>query len=72
MAFTDFAPADRNAAMSAGRVLRAVVAWFASRHAERARRIALHSLLEMGAHRLDDLGVTPQDVVDALNRPTKR
>ena len=42
----------------------AIVAW----RAARARRIALATLMEMEAHRLDDLGITAQDVVEALNR----
>ena len=34
--------------------------------ARRSRRIALHSLLEMDANRLDDLGISVHDVMDAL------
>jgi len=37
--------------------------------ARRAQRIALASLLEMDASRLDDLGIDAQDVVEALSAP---
>ena len=50
------------------RAFRAIAAAFASWQAARARRIALGSLMEMDAHRLNDLGLNAQDVVDALNR----
>ena len=42
----------------------AFVRWRASR----ARRIALQNLLELDAHRLDDLGLTVATVRDALDR----
>jgi hypothetical protein len=51
-----------------GRGIGAVAAVFAGWHAARARRIALVSLMEMDAHRLNDLGIDVSDVVDALNR----
>lgn len=38
-------------------------------HARRAQRIALLALMDMDASRLDDLGLNPQDVVDALGAP---
>jgi uncharacterized protein YjiS (DUF1127 family) len=40
--------------------------------AARARRIALATLMEMDAHRLNDLGINPHDVVEALSRSTHR
>jgi hypothetical protein len=36
----------------------------------RAQRIALVSLMDMDASRLDDLGLNAQDVVEALSAPT--
>ena len=35
----------------------------------RAQQLALASLLDMGAHQLDDLGLSVGDVLDALNAP---
>jgi uncharacterized protein YjiS (DUF1127 family) len=46
----------------------AVANAFAAWKAARARRIALSSLMEMDAHRLNDLGLNAQDVVEALKR----
>lgn len=37
--------------------------------ARRAQRIALATLMDMDAGRLDDLGLSTQDVVDALSAP---
>ena len=52
----------------ARRVFAVVAAAFATWQAARARRVALASLMEMDAHRLNDLGINPHDVADALNR----
>ena len=41
--------------------------WLAKAAAERARRTALASLLELENFRLDDLGVSREDIVSALN-----
>ena len=43
---------------------RAVAAW----RAERARRIALNDLLAMAPHRLRDLGISADDIRQALVR----
>jgi uncharacterized protein YjiS (DUF1127 family) len=46
---------------------------FSARRARRAQRLALASLLELGAARLDDLGLNHQDVAAALSsRGTSR
>lgn len=37
--------------------------------ARRAQRIALVTLMDMDASRLDDLGLNAQDVIDALSAP---
>lgn len=59
------APAAQNPVRRAfAAVATALAAW----QAARARRIALASLMEMDAHRLQDLGINPHDVADALNR----
>ena len=34
----------------------------------RAQRYALESLLQMPAHRLRDLGISPEDILEAMNR----
>ena len=41
--------------------------WFAKARAERAQRIALESLLQLDAHRLDDLGINRGDLFDAMH-----
>lgn len=44
------------------------IAGFAREHrVRRAQRIALATLMDMGASRLDDLGLDIQDVIEALN-----
>lgn len=46
--------------------IRALARGFTAWRQQRARRIALASLLEMDAYRLDDLGVTIEAVRDAI------
>lgn len=50
----------------------ALVNWFAKARAQRARRLALESLLEYDVHRLDDLGINRQDLFEALDSPSQR
>jgi hypothetical protein len=47
----------------------AVAAHVRTARARRARRIALVTLMDMDASRLDDLGLNAQDVVEALSAP---
>jgi uncharacterized protein YjiS (DUF1127 family) len=71
MTALDFTPAHRathSLGVRARRVVTAIAAWFAARRAAHDRRLTLRSLLEMDACRLDDLGITPQDVLEALGR----
>jgi uncharacterized protein YjiS (DUF1127 family) len=49
--------------------LRAFGRWVAKARAARAQRIALSTLLEFDAHRLDDLGINRGDLFDALHHP---
>ena len=49
------------------RVFGAVVKTARSYATQRAQRIALGELLRMDPSRLDDLGINPQDVIEALN-----
>lgn len=58
-------------------MLKVVTAWFKSIRARRARHLALTELLTMDAHRLDDLGISIADVMQAIDdqsrplRPTE-
>jgi len=45
-----------------------VRAWLKRVRAERSRRLALESLLDLEEHRLDDLGISRSEVIDALRR----
>ena len=46
--------------------IRALVTWFARATAIRRRRTALKSLLDLDAARLRDLGITEQDIAEAM------
>jgi uncharacterized protein YjiS (DUF1127 family) len=46
--------------------VRFAAAWFAKARAERAQHQALSSLLELDAHRLDDLGINRADLFEAM------
>lgn len=46
--------------------LRALFAWVAKVNADRARRTALQSLLELDSDRLNDLGLSHADIHDAM------
>lgn len=47
--------------------VRALARGFAAWRAQRARRLALLTLMELDPHRLDDLGLTLEDVRDAVD-----
>lgn len=47
--------------------LRALFRWLAALRAERARRAALRSLLDLDSSRLDDLGINRHDLFEALH-----
>ncbi len=47
-----------------------VRSFFQKAVAMRARRAALATLLELEQHRLDDLGLCRQDLIDALRSPS--
>jgi uncharacterized protein YjiS (DUF1127 family) len=47
--------------------IRALAKGFTAWRQQRARRIALISLVEMDAYRLDDLGITVEALRDAIN-----
>jgi len=50
----------------------ALVNWFAKVRANRARRVALESLLDYDSARLEDLGINRQDLFEALDAPSQR
>ncbi|KKB11624.1 hypothetical protein VE25_11580 [Devosia geojensis] len=51
------------------RAVEAVVEAVRALHARRTQRLALAALIEMDPGRLDDLGITVQDVQDAMQAP---
>lgn len=62
------------AAASSLNPVRALLQWFAKARAARTQRMALDSLLDLDAHRLEDLGINRGDLFDAMHaqqRPTR-
>jgi uncharacterized protein YjiS (DUF1127 family) len=51
------------------RALGAVIEGIRALHARRTQRLTLAALIEMDPGRLDDLGITVQDVQDAMQAP---
>lgn len=51
--------------------LRALFRWLGELRAERARRTALRSLLDLDNSRLDDLGIDRHDLFEALHDRSK-
>ena len=66
MAIADFATADRSARLPFARSLHAVVRWIATRRAARVKRDALQSLLFAPEHRLRDVGITREQLIQAI------
>ena len=62
-----------SAAAASFNPVRLVVTWFVKTRAEYAQQLALKSLLDLDAHRLEDLGINRGDLFDAVaaRRPTK-
>jgi uncharacterized protein YjiS (DUF1127 family) len=56
-------------AAAPGRFLFGLWHRFAQARSERRQRLALRALLQFDPHRLEDLGLCRQDVLDALARP---
>ncbi|SMQ59606.1 protein of unknown function [Devosia lucknowensis] len=60
-------PGERSvAAGSHVNPIRALFAWFTRAKTNRARRAAMQNLLQLDQARLRDLGITPEDVLDAM------
>ena len=66
---------ERPAAAATINPVTLLVTWFAKARAGRLQRLALENLLELDAHRLDDLGINRADRFDAMQvnnrRPTR-
>lgn len=65
MALVDFTPAQ-SAFSPIASTVRAVGDWHASRRAARAQRLAMQSLLHMPQHRLNDLGISHDQLIQAM------
>ena len=66
MALVDFAPAHRVASSPVTGLLRAAAGWFAARRAQHAQDAALQSLLFAPEHRLRDLGIRREELIQAM------
>ena len=66
MTVADFTPVDRSAQFPLARAFHAIVRWVAARRAARAKRAALHSLLFAPEHRLRDVGLTREQLIQAI------
>lgn len=62
MALVDFAPVQSGSSI----VIPAVRRWFAARRAAREQHLALQSLLFMPQHRLNDLGISQDQLARAM------
>ncbi len=70
MALADVSPADAIAASAPlTRLVDLVHTAHAAWRADRARRLALRTILAMPAHRLRDLGISIHDVMQAMDDP---
>lgn len=66
MAIVDFALVDHPVRFPHAGLLRAVRGWFDARRAERGQHEALQSLLFAPEHRLRDLGIRREDLIQAI------
>jgi uncharacterized protein YjiS (DUF1127 family) len=66
MALVDFAPAYRPAPSTLSGAFRAVANWVAARRAARAQQASLQTLLFAPEHRLRDLGISREQLVQAM------
>lgn len=67
MALVDFAP-HRPVPSTFHRIVRGFAGWVAESRARRAKVEALQSILFQPEHRLRDLGLRREDVLDAMER----
>ena len=66
MATADFAPVDHSIQSPAARGIRAIARWFTTRRVARAKRDALESLLFAPEHRLRDMGLTREQLIQTI------
>ena len=66
MTTADFAPVDRSVQFALVRGILAVGRWVAARRTARAKRTALQSLLFAPEHRLRDIGITRDQLIQAI------
>jgi hypothetical protein len=71
MALTDFVTADRPVQFPFASGFHAVVQWVAAGRAERARKAAMQSLLFAPEHRLRDLGISREQLLEAIETRRK-
>lgn len=62
----DFAPAYRPIQSPVAGMFRAVAKWVAARRTEHAQHVALQSLLFAPEHRLRDLGISREELTQAM------
>jgi uncharacterized protein YjiS (DUF1127 family) len=70
MALADFAP-DHSTKSPLAAAFRAVVRWVAAQHEKRAQSQALQSLLFAPEHRLRDVGITRDQLLNAIEARRK-
>ena len=66
MAIADFAPVHSSTPSQLARGVHAVGRWFAARRVARAKRNALQSLLFAPEYRLRDIGITREQLIQAI------
>jgi uncharacterized protein YjiS (DUF1127 family) len=66
MAIADFALVDHPAPSPVVGIVHAIGRWFAARRAEHAQHVALQSLLFAPEHRLRDLGISREQLTQAM------
>jgi uncharacterized protein YjiS (DUF1127 family) len=67
MAIAEFTAADRSVRSPIARILSAVVRWAGARRAARAKQEVLHDLLFAPEHRLRDIGISREQLIDAID-----
>ena len=66
MSILDVTPANQSVEFPLVRVIHAIGRWVAARRTVRAKRAALHGLLFAPEHRLRDLGITREQLIQMI------
>ena len=66
MAIVDFTPTHHSLELPLVRAIHAIARWVAARRTARAKRDALHVLLFAPEHRLRDLGITREQLIQMI------